>query len=426
MSSHGSRAASQRGAILIQVAVAMIVLIAFTSFVADYGLLWVGRRQAQNAADAGALAGAVAIAFDNDDRSAAGPAKTAAYNFAIANLVAGETPNVIDPTTGDATDIRFYSEEPSAFPSECSDNNCIRVDVYRNQERGNPLPVWFSQLVGVVDQGVRATAIARVSIANASECVKPWAIPDKWEDWDDNEGVVENPPQEWTADDEYHKKVEQGPNSGTPLAPPDYYRKQGTNGPNDTGTGFTITTDYGRAVTLKFAQGGDAIAPGNFLPVVLPNTAEDCDVGGSCYETNIATCNGVSVGVGDMLVTEPGAKVGPTAHGMQDLIDLDLDAEWDPINEEVINSCAQDPTPCASISPRIVAVPVYHTDDWYEADNGGRTNVVEVVNILGFFLDHMVGNNVVGYFVKMPGLFDDGKGSVAPEAAFLSAIQLVR
>ena len=58
MTAHTRRSSSERGSILVQVGVAIIVLIAFTAFVADYGLMWVARRQAQNAADAGALAGA--------------------------------------------------------------------------------------------------------------------------------------------------------------------------------------------------------------------------------------------------------------------------------------------------------------------------------------------------------------------------------
>ncbi len=65
MTAHARRSSSERGSILVQVGVAIIVLIAFTAFVADYGLMWVSRRQAQNAADAGALAGAIALGFDD-------------------------------------------------------------------------------------------------------------------------------------------------------------------------------------------------------------------------------------------------------------------------------------------------------------------------------------------------------------------------
>ena len=53
------RLKSERGAVFVQVGLAVLVLMAFNVFVIDYGIMWVGRHQAQNAADAGALAGAI-------------------------------------------------------------------------------------------------------------------------------------------------------------------------------------------------------------------------------------------------------------------------------------------------------------------------------------------------------------------------------
>ena len=53
----GASRRAERGAVLVHVAIAMIGLLAFSSFVIDYGVLWAARRQAQNAADAGAMAG---------------------------------------------------------------------------------------------------------------------------------------------------------------------------------------------------------------------------------------------------------------------------------------------------------------------------------------------------------------------------------
>src|SRR5687768_6182026 len=167
---------SERGAILVQVGVAILALTAFLLFVVDYGALWVSRNQAQNAADSGALAGAIALAFDDwDDRADSGPAKQAARAFALANDVFGE-----DADVDMDTDIRFYPDEPAAFPADCADDSCIRVDVYRNQTRDNPLPTVFGLLVGLDEQGVRATATAQVVVANASECLKPWGVADKW------------------------------------------------------------------------------------------------------------------------------------------------------------------------------------------------------------------------------------------------------
>ena len=170
---------SDRGAMLLNVAVGLMVFIGMMAFVVDYGVMWVGRGQAQNAADAGALAGAVALALDTNgwtDRTVTGPARAAAHQMAQSNLIWSQAPSV-----NVATDVFFTGLPLAMCPADVNGlTPCIRVDVYRNQTRGNPLPVIFGRAVGLIDQGVRATATARVAVANASDCLKPWAIPDKW------------------------------------------------------------------------------------------------------------------------------------------------------------------------------------------------------------------------------------------------------
>jgi hypothetical protein len=52
-----SRITNERGAVLLQVTVALLALLALSGFVFDYGVMWVSRGQAQTSADAGALAG---------------------------------------------------------------------------------------------------------------------------------------------------------------------------------------------------------------------------------------------------------------------------------------------------------------------------------------------------------------------------------
>src|SRR4029453_10686406 len=89
-----------RGAILVHVAIALLALVAFTTFVADYGVLWVARHQAQNAADAGALAGAIGLGFDNNsDLTDTGPAKESAFLATQRNFVWGQLPSVIKAPT---------------------------------------------------------------------------------------------------------------------------------------------------------------------------------------------------------------------------------------------------------------------------------------------------------------------------------------
>ena len=52
---------------------------------------------------------------------------------------------------------------------------CIEVDVQRQN-----LPTFFSRMVGINSQGVKATATAMAGAGNSVECIKPWVVADKW------------------------------------------------------------------------------------------------------------------------------------------------------------------------------------------------------------------------------------------------------
>jgi hypothetical protein len=257
----------------------------------------------------------------------------------------------------------------------------------------------------------------RVAVADASDCLKPWAIPDKWLDVHDETPPIDD---EWTPDDTFDTVYSRGPNRGEPLPNPDVYVPPDENGP---GTGFTLAEDLGLELTLKAGSPQDAVAPGFFLPVRLER-ADGGSTGGSDYRDNIATCNGVPIGIGDELESEPGNMIGPTRQGIQDLIDRDPFAEWDAANNSVVNSCAQDPVPCAPRSPRLVAIPLYDTGAYYEGKQNGLVTL-RIANILGFFIDRLEGNDVVGYLAVVPGL-RTGNNSITPSASFLKSIVLVR
>jgi putative Flp pilus-assembly TadE/G-like protein len=412
---------SERGAILVHVAIAMLALIAVNTFVVDYGVMWVARRQAQNAADAGALAGAVAMAFDPEgwtDRSEDGPARLAAYQVARTNEIWGQPPDV-----NIATDI-FFTDQPAG---QCRDEDgnarCIRVNVYRNQERGNSLPTVFGLIVGLTGQGVRATATARVAVADGTDCIKPVAIPDKWRDVNDITAPT-TPFEAWTQDDTFETHAKKG-DSWFPLPNPDVYVAPSE---TDPGTGFAVATDLGMKLVLAEGQPG-VVSAGGFAPVRLPG-----ELG---FRDAIKHCNGIPVVIGDSLVAENSdTDVPDSVHkGFKYLIDLDPHAEWDPSTNSVINSCAQDANPCASQSPRIVALPVYDTGQFFNGIvNGQSAPQVTVVNIVGFFVDWegredegpYDGQYVVeGYFTETPGL-ELGNATITPEASLLSQIQLVR
>ena len=94
--------------------------------------------------------------------------------MARANNVWGQAPDV------ELTDVTFPPCPPGApgLP-----DTCVKVDAFRNQARGNPLPMFFGNLVGVTAQGVRATATAQIVTGNTTDCLKPWAILDRWNEF---------------------------------------------------------------------------------------------------------------------------------------------------------------------------------------------------------------------------------------------------
>lgn len=262
---------SERGSMLVQVGIALLVILAFLAFVVDYGLLWVARRQAQNAADAAALAGAVSRAFDEpgDADPVAGGVTEGNINYVVdAHQIAG--------TVGNDSG-RTWSW---ACPPEWDPGRCVRVNVFRNGEQGSPLlPIWFGQLLGLTDQGTRATATAIAADANGSNCLKPWIIPDRW--------LEVAPPAD--TFDEMGGDVYQAP---TELA---------------AGTGYT-TDDYGTVLTLKAGNPHQAISPSDFYEM------EEA----SSYEEAITGCR-ITKKIGDSVWVLPGGRVGPTNHGVDDL-----------------------------------------------------------------------------------------------------------
>jgi hypothetical protein len=309
-----------------------------------------------------------------------------------------------------ATDVRFYVDAPADFPASCSNDDCIRVDVYRNQARGNSLPTFFGNLVGVADQGVRAMAIAQAAGGNASNCLKPWAVLDKWFE---SNGA-------WTTASDFDPVTK----------PVDTYQAPTE---NNVGSSYTLAKDLGVKIALKLGDPSDSKATfgaGWFAPVDLGGT------GGNVYRDNISGCTGDTYAVGATLPVENGNMVGPTDQGVKDLVALDASAKWDGVNKKVINSCIGPPYTCSqpgySVSPRVVAIPIVNTQDAWDAVHpkgkvqGAGNMSVHVVAILGFFVEGMVGKDVVGYLATKPDLKVSNGPGVNSGAAFLKTVQLVR
>ena len=140
-------------------------------------------------------------------------------------------------------------------------DTCVRVNTFRNQRAGgNPLPTFFAGIVGVPNQGVRATATAQVVTGDTTECLRPWAVVDKWAESAQvpADGVGPDPGPIST-----YGRYPQNPNGGgpqsVPVEPTDLYVRPGQPG----ATGFTLPADIGRRFAVKVgASGGNEVSPG--------------------------------------------------------------------------------------------------------------------------------------------------------------------
>ncbi|HVH26716.1 MAG TPA: Tad domain-containing protein [Vicinamibacterales bacterium] len=376
----------ERGMSFVFVGLGFMGFMAATTLAIDVGMFMTARSQAQNAADSGALAGAIALAYnDFDDRSASGPAVSAAISASQANLMMGGAPSVLP------ADVTFPNDllgQPTR----------VAVSVYRTTARSNPIPTLIGPLLGVPTVDIGASATAEASRANAATCVKPFMIPDRWHE---STGPFDPSTSTFDALD----------NRGNPIPGGDYYVPANQPGY----TGYT-KDDKGTELVLR-AGSGSNIEPTAYQSWSMPGS----EIGGDFYSDNIAGCNTTVITLDFsnplFLLQEPGNMVGPTNHGIDELIAKDPGAHWDDTCECVKGSNF-------GISPRITPLPLYDPFKYEDGKANGRNADFWLANILGFFIDRREGNQVYGFITPISGIFNPNVGP-APENAFPVAIRLV-
>jgi hypothetical protein len=423
----------EQGAIIIQVAISLFMLMCFLVFVCDYGVVWTSRAQAQNSADAGALAGAIARGYDDftNPPAGGGPVETAARLVAQANPVWSQAGGV---------GVSYNC------PPGVSGGGCVRVDVYRNGTNGsNPLPTFFGPLLNVTSQGVRATATAQALPANAANCLKPWAVADKWQ---------ENTASPWTQQSTFDPPTDV-------YTPP--YGTGGTGFSNKDANGNLV--NYGMQLELKLSHPGSGGGNGNgsgTTPTLSSGWAMELNLpngnsGAQAYESNIEGCTTVTVAIATPSQQCPavdpssgcldvltGGMTGPTTQGVGALVNLDPSAYWDRSADGGLGA----PHTTFASSPRIVPVAVFDPQLYLSQGYNGTNGIVKVVNILGFFIEGLCsdlspaqmesylpcknpgpGNgspsDVVGRMVPFAGTMVNN-GAIAGPSAFGQVIRLIR
>jgi Flp pilus assembly protein TadG len=393
---------SEKGAVFVQVGISIFVMMAFNVFVLDYGMMWVGRRQAQNAADAGALAAGTALAYDDftSPPSSTGVAAQSAQQVVAQNLVwqqAG-TPEVL------------FTCPPGVT------GNCAQVNVYRNGQNGSTsLPTLFGPIFGINDQGVRATATAIVATGNATNCLRPIAFPDDWLD-------QRTPSNQFDSVDE---------TTGLPLTVnPDVYTA-----PSSTQSGRTTNpADLGKRIIWQLGAAPLTspirLTPENstlttlVLALTLPGSTT------ANFQQDVNTCSGQMVELGDTLTV---SLTPPPAATFSTLLAQDPTVLWNEGNNRIDNSCAP---ACAPISPRLIPVALFDPNrfqlgrasgNWTAVGCPTNSPCITVTNIIGFFLHGVAGMyGPHGHFLKYPAMTSPTAPSLVDDASWLVSTHLIR
>jgi hypothetical protein len=177
-----ARRRDERGVIVAVLALSMVALLAFAAFAVDLGAAWVERRNDQNGADAGALAGAVELAF-------------VAQAGSDAQDVVDAVVDAVEGTVGPISDAAWTNpamcpgEPPSGFVRIAAaglgavtlDTRCISVRSNGYDELRVRVPVQstdtaFAGVIGVDELRTSAAAVAKIQMPPPSQ-QPPFVVP---------------------------------------------------------------------------------------------------------------------------------------------------------------------------------------------------------------------------------------------------------
>ena len=241
----------------------------------------------------------------------------------------------------------------------------------------------IGRIFGISSADISATAVAEAIPANASNCVKPFAIPDKW---------TEKQTAPWDTSDSFNAAIL------PPTFSPDVYK-----------TVLDATyTGYKRSnVGLQI----------NMLPATGQIQASQyyaLDFSGS-YQGNIENCAAAKVTIGDKIAALP-LNNSQTYSGVQALINRDPGAYWDTANNKVVSTL--------NPSPRIITVPVYDPAIYEAGLAAATTPEIHITNFVGFFIQSASPTGgISGRIVPVSGVVQ-GTAPVVTQA-FPRAVRLV-
>ena len=167
---------NSRGAVAVMVAITMTVLLAMAAAALDIGHAMVARNELQNAADAGALAGARALgilyegmtpaAMGSDQLSGgdAATSTTAVQTTAVLNAAAGVNVTV---NAGDVH-IGLWNPATRTLTPTVNQPRSVRVITRRDGTANGPISTFLARAVGMTSVSVSAAATAELTALSST------------------------------------------------------------------------------------------------------------------------------------------------------------------------------------------------------------------------------------------------------------------
>ncbi len=400
-------ARSTRGAALLLMAVTLGGLAAVAIIAIDISRMLVARAELQNAADAGALAGARLFMDEPnppDSDIHAHAKEVAGMNQAFAEGKSEPIPIANIETVVDSDPaVQSVTVTTSSVVSQYFTG---LISLVNSPKAGTNVAGMEAR-----EARVKAKATARVGELCDAKCLKPWSIPDRWDD--QHVIVVPNPEipgwkgnKAWDSEEFTDQNGNKLWDPGEPV-PGDADPKNGNaNGTYDAEfyhpliTGYRASVDHGLQLLLKSNNSSKQIES-QYFAIDLPDESGESIEGADWYRWNIANCNPYPLGPGDWVWTENGYMDGPTRLGMRDLIDQDPDAYYDEACKCILGS-----DPKYELSPRIGLIPIH--DPRIPLNQGKKQ--LQITKIAAFFIEEQQGDEVLGRFLKIQAV----NGTVCP------------
>ncbi len=305
-------------------------------------------------------------------------------------------------------------------------------------KEGNPVRwvVEWGAAAQLATQDVSATATAKVLHGNAAKCMRPFAVLDKWDEYDVSTNGAESEYAAGAIDPDWNFLTSTFDKYDSHAQENDLYVRPSICNPPDPncpqGTGFRPfdqngnAVDYGREIEIHTGA-QDQNSSGWFQPIRL----HAGDSGAADYCMRIKECNQEPIQIGQVVDTENGNMVGPTDQCLfsdsDSLYNQDPTAHWEPDYFGPGKGAVVGPQGVNS-SPRIIPLPVVDPDEFFATDPNGHTSVT-VRNILGFFIERQDGHGghtvTVGRLINVPGQYVGG-GMVDTSSSFITQIILIR